>query len=95
MIDPSDIDIRFLRVRDAAGDVIGRVEGLVLDPRDSQITFLEVASGTFFGHGKSRVLFPVGLIASIENDEVRLSATNTAPNASPIYRPAIIDDYRV
>lgn len=95
MVDPLDFDIRSCRVRDASGNLIGRVEGLFLDPIDFHIQFLEVTSGTFLGRGKLRVLFPIGLIASVEAGEVRLSDINRAGDEELVYHPAIIDDYRI
>jgi sporulation protein YlmC with PRC-barrel domain len=57
---------------DATDGTIGRVEGLVIDPRNSQVTHVLLQEGHLWG--RRDVAIPVGAVAKV-NDGIRLSLT--------------------
>jgi sporulation protein YlmC with PRC-barrel domain len=85
-------DIRSRKVVDAAGQDIGKVEGLLIDEQDEKVRFLRVASGGFLGMGRSKVLIPVEAITRITHDTVHIDQTRERIAGAPEYNPDLVDD---
>ena len=85
-------DIRNRKVVDAAGEEIGKVEGLLIDDSEEKVRFLRIASGGFLGLGKSKVLVPVEAIARISDDVVYIDQTRERIAGAPTYAPELVDD---
>jgi hypothetical protein len=56
----------------ATNGTIGRVQGLVIDPRDHHVTHVLLDEGHLWGH--KRVAIPISAVTNI-NDGVRLNLT--------------------
>jgi sporulation protein YlmC with PRC-barrel domain len=80
-------DIRGRKVKDAAGEEIGKVDDLLVDAEEQKVRFLEVASGGLLGLGETKSLIPVEAVARISDDEVHISHTLARVAAAPSYDP--------
>lgn len=89
--DPAE-DIRNRKVVDAAGEEIGKVEGLLIDNVEEKVRFLQIASGGFLGLGKSTVLVPVEAITRISDDIVYIDQTREHIAGAPTYAPELVND---
>lgn len=88
-VSASDEDIRGRAVRDRDGEVLGRVEGLLVDDVERRVRFMEVATGGFLGIGESRTLIPVEAITRIEAGEVHIGHTREHVAGAPRYDPQL------
>lgn len=89
---PKD-DIRDFTVRDSAGEKIGKVDQLLVDPDTRKVRFLQVGHGGFLGIGRERSLLPVDAIQSVDyqNHEVYVNQTRGQVDASSAYQPDMVD----
>jgi sporulation protein YlmC with PRC-barrel domain len=89
---PKD-DIRGFTVRDSAGEKIGKVDQLLVDPDARKVRFLQVGHGGFLGIGREHSLLPVDAIQSVdyENREVYINQTRERIGGSPAYQPDMVE----
>jgi sporulation protein YlmC with PRC-barrel domain len=80
-------DIRGRKVKDAAGEEIGKVDDLLVDAEEQKVRFLEVASGGLLGLGETKSLIPVEAVARITEDEVHINQTRAKVAGAPMYDP--------
>ncbi len=71
-------------VRDVDGKRFGRVERILTEAEDDQITYFVVSRGVVF---KKKVLVPYEWVMSITEDEIRLAMGPTILNSLPTFRP--------
>lgn len=90
--DPRD-DIRGFTVKDSAGEKIGRVDRLMVDPGARKVRFLEVGHGGFLGIGREHSLLPVDAIESVDfdNRELYINQTRERVSGSPAYAPEMTE----
>lgn len=67
-----EVEVRCGEHVHATNGTIGRVQGLVIDPRDHHVTHVLLDEGHLWGH--KRVAIPISAVTSI-NDGVRLNLT--------------------
>ena len=89
--DPSE-DVRGRTVLDRAGDEIGTVEDLMLDPEEAKVRFLQVAAGGFLGMGERQFLSPVDAVTRIDDDHLHVDQTREGIAAAPPYDPHLVAD---
>lgn len=92
----ADEDIRGREVVDPTGEKIGKVDGLMIDDRESKVRFMLVESGGFLGIGADQSLIPIDAITNIDEDTVRVDQTRDKIAGGPTYDPALTeipDDY--
>jgi sporulation protein YlmC with PRC-barrel domain len=70
-------------VRDATGEHLGSVDGFVVDG-DGQITHLVLGEGHLFG--RREVTIPIGAVAKVETDAVKLSLSKHEVGQLPAVR---------
>ncbi|MFD5215351.1 PRC-barrel domain-containing protein [Microbacterium sp. NPDC058345] len=85
-------DIRGRTVRDAGGEEVGEVEGLLIDTTENKVRFLVVASGGFLGIGEHKSYIPVDAVTSVGDDEVRVDQSREHLAGAPTYDPELIND---
>lgn len=90
LADPGD-DIRGRTVVDAAGEKVGKVDGLFLDHDEAKIRLLEVVDGGFLGLGKESRLVPVELVRSVDDDQVVIERDQATVVGAPAYDPELTD----
>lgn len=92
--DPTE-DIRDRDVLDAAGEKIGHVKDLLIDEDGGKVRFFEVAHGGFLGIGEQRIIVPVDIITSIEEDGVHIDRDRDVIARAPAYDPELAreEDY--
>jgi len=89
--DPTE-DIRGWSVVDKSGEEIGKVDGLLIDPTERKVRFLEVATGGFLGIGEKTFLIPVDAIGSIDGEIVRVDTTREHVAGAPTYDPNVTSE---
>jgi len=67
--DPAE-DIRGRRVVDTAGEEVGRVDALFVDPRRRRVCYLRVAAGGVWGVGARCVLIPCTAVVRVAREVV-------------------------
>ncbi|WP_309128191.1 PRC-barrel domain-containing protein [Microbacterium sp.] len=87
-----DDDIRGRTVRDADGEDVGKVEGLLIDTTENKVRFLVVASGGFLGLGEHKSYIPVDAVTGVDDDEVRVDQSREHLAGAPGYDPELIND---
>ncbi len=80
-------DIRGHKVKDVAGEEIGKVDELLVDEEEQKVRFLEVASGGLLGLGETKFLIPVEAVARITEAEVDINQTRAKVAGAPRYDP--------
>lgn len=85
----SDIDIRDRKVKDAAGEDIGRVSDLILRDTDGKVCFIEVTSGGVLGIGAKTFLVPSEAIESFDHYKVVLGHSQQHIVNGPAYDPEL------
>jgi sporulation protein YlmC with PRC-barrel domain len=63
-------DVRERRVIGAAGEDVGRVDAIFVDPRRQRVRYLRVAAGGIFGFGTRCVLIPCSAVVRVTRDAV-------------------------
>lgn len=81
-------DVRGLTVVDRNGDELGKVEGLLIDPDERRVRFLELGAGGFLGIGKKTLLVPVDAVAAVD-DQVHIDKDREHVAAGPGYDPEL------
>ncbi len=71
-----DVEIRRGEHIHAADGLIGKVQGLIVDPADRQVTHVLVQEGHFWG--TKDVAIPIGAVTSIGEDGVHVSLSKAA-----------------
>jgi sporulation protein YlmC with PRC-barrel domain len=87
-------DIRGRSVMDSAGEKIGKVKDLMIDPGESKVRFLHVAGGGVLGIGDKEFMIPVDAITRIDEDNVYLSHNLEHVKGAPAYDPSLTPDDR-
>lgn len=85
-------DIRGYSVHDKDGEDLGKVEELLIDPDDSKVRFLVVASGGFLGLGEHKSYIPVDAVTRIEPDRVQVDLSREHVAGAPKYDPDLGDE---
>jgi sporulation protein YlmC with PRC-barrel domain len=80
-------DIRGRKVKDVAGEEIGKVDDLLIDEDEQKVRFIEVASGGLLGLGETKSLIPVEAVARITDDEVHINQSRAKVASAPRYDP--------
>lgn len=88
----SNDDIRGRDVKDRDGNIIGKVDDLLIDPEENKVRFLVVASGGFLGIGETKSFIPVDAISRITTDEVRLDQQRDYVAGAPAYDPELVEE---
>ncbi|WP_436500531.1 PRC-barrel domain-containing protein [Actinokineospora sp. HUAS TT18] len=81
-------DARGRTVVDKNGEELGKVEGLLVDPVERRVRFLELGAGGFLGIGKKTLLVPVDAVTSVD-DEVHIDKDREHVAAGPVYDPEL------
>lgn len=68
-----EVDIRRGEPVHATDGNIGRLQGLIIDPRDHHVTHLLLEEGHLWG--KKEVAIPIGAVTDVASDGVRLNLT--------------------
>jgi sporulation protein YlmC with PRC-barrel domain len=87
--DPQE-DVRGQTVVDAAGEEIGKVDGLLVDEEEHRVRFLQVGSGGFLGLARKSRLIPVEAVTSAHAD-VHVDTTRQTIASSPAYDPELVE----
>ena len=83
-------DLRGLRVLDADGEVLGRVDDLLID--HDVVRFLIVASAGFLGIGVQRSPLPVDAVTGIADNQICIAQSRERVLSAPAYQPGLVDD---
>jgi sporulation protein YlmC with PRC-barrel domain len=86
----SDDDIRGRDVVDKSGEEIGKVDGLMIDERESKVRFLQVAAGGFLGIGEHTFLIPVDAVTRVDEEQVQVDQTRDRIVGGPKYDPDLV-----
>jgi sporulation protein YlmC with PRC-barrel domain len=78
-------DLRRRKVLDSAGEEIGRVEEVLVDPGDATARMIEVGHGGLLGMGQSRFLLPLDAVEAVDQDAVRVALTRERIEGAPPY----------
>ena len=84
-------DVRGRKVLDNAGNIVGTVDGLLIDDTENKVRFLCVECGGFLGLGTTHVLVPVEAVSSITRDAVAIDRGGEHLHGAPRYDPELID----
>jgi osmotically-inducible protein OsmY/sporulation protein YlmC with PRC-barrel domain len=87
---PDDQDIRGRRIADQDRNEIGKINDLLIDPRERRVRFLQVTSGGVLGIGGTMLLVPVEAITRIDREMVEISRSGRG-FGSMRYNPMLID----
>lgn len=90
LADPN-ADIRGKKVRELAGEEIGKVHDLLIDEEERKVRFIEVSSGGVLGIGDTKFLLPVEAVTAVMDDEIRINQARTQVVGSPRYDPNLIE----
>jgi sporulation protein YlmC with PRC-barrel domain len=90
----ADHDIRGRKVKDKAGNDVGRVDDLLIDDQERKVRFLRVEHGGFLGLGETKSFIPVDAITRITADEVFIDHSREHVVGAPRYDPDLVDDLR-
>ncbi len=85
-------DIRGRKIRDIAGEDLGKVDDLFIDERERKVRFLEVASGGFLGLGATKFLLPVDAITRVTSDVVYINQSREHVAGAPHYDPTLVEE---
>ena len=91
LADPAE-DVRGRAVLDACGDLIGRIDDLLVDEEKCRLRFISVLPGGPLGMGSRRVLIPVEAITRVSNDSVRIDRDAYQVTAAPGDEPYPLND---
>lgn len=84
-------DVRGCKVVDAAGEDIGHVDDLMIDPEHKKVRFLVVAAGGFLGIGEKRFWLPVDAVTATTDEQVNVDTTVAHVKTAPVYDPDIVE----
>lgn len=90
----SDQDIRGRKVKDKAGNEVGRVDDLLIDDEEHKVRFLRVEHGGILGFGETKSFIPVDAITRITADEVFIDHSREHVASAPRYDPELVQDRR-
>ena len=85
-------DVRGLEVRDRTGEVIGKVDDLLIDS-EHRVHFLRVEHGGILGFGATPSFVPVEAIDRVDDGVVHLDPTRDTVQGAPPYDPALTEDW--
>lgn len=85
-------DVRGRKVKDKAGDEVGRVDDLLIDDKERKVRFLRVEHGGLFGFGRTKSFIPVEAITRITDQDVFIDHSREHVAGAPIYDPDLVDD---
>ena len=88
-VEHADEDIRGRKVLDQEGNLVGTVDGLLVDDAENKVRFLRIECGGFLGLGATHLLIPVDAITSITRDIVTIDCDGTHVRSAPRYDPAL------
>lgn len=81
-------DVRGRAVVDRDGEELGEVEGLLIDPDERRVRFLELGAGGFLGIGKKTLLVPVEAVTAVD-DKVHIDKDREHVAGGPVYDPEL------
>ncbi|MEH1127172.1 PRC-barrel domain-containing protein [Micromonospora sp. CPCC 206061] len=88
--DPAE-DVRGRKVRNTAGDELGKVETLLVDSDEEKVRFLRVDHGGILGFGATPSFIPVEAVAEVNDDEVVVDLSKERLAGAPRYDPDLVD----
>lgn len=83
-------DLRGLRVLDVDGEVLGRIDDVLVD--GDAVRILIVASAGFLGLGAQRSPLPVDAVTGLTDNQVCVAETRERVIAAPAYQSDLVDD---
>jgi hypothetical protein len=89
-VEHPEADIRGRTVFDRGGQILGDVDGLIVDEDARRVRFLRIGSGGFLGLGKTKRLVPVDAVDRIDDVSVHLDRTGEHVAQSTEYDPSIV-----
>ncbi|MBT2518309.1 PRC-barrel domain-containing protein [Streptomyces sp. ISL-90] len=83
-------EVRGRSVKDMAGQDLGRIEDLLIDPDERRVRFLVVGSGGFLGLGEQQSFIPVDAVSRVDEDVVTVDLTRENVAGAPAYDPDLV-----
>lgn len=90
LADPAD-DLRGREVRDNAGEHVGHVEDILIDPDEARGRLVLASTDGMLGIGKHRYLVPIEVVRA-EDDTVTVDRPRAEIEKGPGYQPDALDD---
>lgn len=91
-ISSSDQDVRGRKVKDKAGNEVGRVDDLLIDDEEHKVRFLRVEHGGILGFGETKSFIPVDAITRITAGEVFINHSREHVAGAPRYDPDLVPE---
>jgi sporulation protein YlmC with PRC-barrel domain len=89
-------DIRHRRVKDLRnGEVLGRVEDLLIAEAEEEVRFLVVASRAALGVDANTLFIPISAIQVISTKSVYVDISRSSTRNNDIYNPRLIEDCNI
>lgn len=88
----SEEDIRGHDVHDRHGEDLGKVDDLLIDPEESKVRFLVVASGGFLGLGEHKSYIPVDAVQRVGRSTVQVDLEREHVAGAPKYDPDLDEE---
>ena len=85
-------DIRGRALKDNAGEDLGEIDDLLIDPDERNVRFLVVASGGFLGLGEQKSFIPVDAVTRIDDEVVTVNLAREQVAGAPPYDPDLTDE---
>lgn len=87
---PQHQDVRGDRVYSSAGDEVGSVDELLVDPQRKEVRFLRLKGGGILGIGERHWLVPVEAVSRVDEDAVHLRQDRAKLEGAPAYQPDLL-----
>ncbi len=84
-------DIRGRTVRDRDGEVLGRIDDLLIDPVEHRVRMLLVEHGGILGFKTTSWYVPIEAIRAIDDEVVHVTEPRQIVAEAPIYDPELVD----
>lgn len=85
-------DVRGRSLLDQDGNMIGKIDDLLIDTENRQVRFLRAEHGGFLGIGEKHFLVPVDAIAAVDAENVRIDRPSSKMHTAPGYDPRLALD---
>ena len=83
-------DIRGRTVKDKDGTEIGKVDDLLIDKDDQEVSLMQVESGGFLGIGETQVCIPIDAITMITDVDVWIDQSHEHVSRESRYEPHLV-----
>lgn len=87
-----DQDLRGRLVRDENWNKLGRIRGLVVDPVEGRVRFLEIATGGILGLGRTTSLLPTAAVSHVGGNAVSVRTAPATSTSEPLYDPELFPE---